>query len=588
MIAASEPSASVHAQARPSHRPVRALPAVLAVAAAVALLWAGPVASASAGRGQSAAQTSPSPAPVKYYIVPSAAAGSQSLSQIAATTLHDADRFMVIFRLNKGRLQPDGGRLENPDVIHPGWILRLPANASGPGVHFGPLPGSTQPAVASASPGPARRSAAGGRASVVSGADLAGLIVVTVTVTAAVLAVGRWIRRRPRAASGHRSGNRRPGRRASRNSASRVPASEVAATGSRIKDADLGWLHSVGGSDWPPGWDEPLPELHPDHPSASFPKVGTSAGIWVPPATPDHDGPAPPDGGGASRGGRAGFAAEARVGSAHPQTVLTRPRLTAGNAVARPGTRDEGSLKFAQHEAAELTDQTPWDAAGLSSTDALKLASRVLAEASEQASYVTLRARDEADGVRAAALQEAIEIKQLATDLAAAIIAEAERDAAQTRAAVMTMSAELGQVAAYVTENLFSPARPAVQPQPRPASQPALKPAGQPATKRPLKPESEPAKPAVPRQYGAMRVLAGVVVAMLVLAVTAGATEVGLHGFRFFVFRAAGTGATPSGGLKEDQGPGQRHAPKPGVHSLPAHQHPRPSKSSAPARGSNG
>ena len=46
----------------------------------------------------------------------------------------------MIFKLNKDRLQPDGGRLENPTVIDPGWILVLPSNASGPGVHYGPLP----------------------------------------------------------------------------------------------------------------------------------------------------------------------------------------------------------------------------------------------------------------------------------------------------------------------------------------------------------------------------------------------------------------------------------------------------------------
>jgi hypothetical protein len=39
-----------------------------------------------------------------------------------------------------------------------------------------------------------------------------------------------------------------------------------------------------------------------------------------------------------------------------------------------------------------------------------------------------------------------------------------------------------------------------------------------------------------------------------------GTTEVFLHGFSFFVFRSAGTGAT-HGGLEENQGPGQPDAP---------------------------
>ena len=48
---------------------------------------------------------------------------------------------------------------------------------------------------------------------------------------------------------------------------------------------------------------------------------------------------------------------------------------------------------------------------------------------------------------------------------------------------------------------------------------------------------------------------------MVLFAVTAGSTEIALHGFSFFVFRAAGTGSTPDSGLKEDQGPGQPDAP---------------------------
>jgi hypothetical protein len=54
--------------------------------------------------------------------------------------------------------------------------------------------------------------------------------------------------------------------------------------------------------------------------------------------------------------------------------------------------------------------------------------------------------------------------------------------------------------------------------------------------------------------------------ALVLVAVTAGTTEIALHGFSFFVFRSAGTGATPGNGLKEDQGPGQPDAPS-------AHRH---------------
>ncbi len=49
--------------------------------------------------------------------------------------------------------------------------------------------------------------------------------------------------------------------------------------------------------------------------------------------------------------------------------------------------------------------------------------------------------------------------------------------------------------------------------------------------------------------------------AMILFALTAGATEVALHGFKFFVFRATGTGETGPNGLQENQGPGQPDAP---------------------------
>ncbi len=119
--------------------------AALVVTAMAAVMWAGPLAGAGA-RTQSHA-ASPPPARVKFYIVPPPEHGSaESLFSIAATTLGDGSRFMEIFNLNKGRLQPNGGRLRSPQTIEAGWILRLPADATGPGVHAGPLPAVTPPA----------------------------------------------------------------------------------------------------------------------------------------------------------------------------------------------------------------------------------------------------------------------------------------------------------------------------------------------------------------------------------------------------------------------------------------------------------
>ena len=54
-----------------------------------------------------------------------------SLCEIAARTLGDADRWPEIFALNRGARFPHvGGALRNPDLIYPGWVLRLPADAN--------------------------------------------------------------------------------------------------------------------------------------------------------------------------------------------------------------------------------------------------------------------------------------------------------------------------------------------------------------------------------------------------------------------------------------------------------------------------
>ncbi len=192
--------------------------------------------------------------------------------------------------------------------------------------------------------------------------------------------------------------------------------------------------------------------------------------------------------------------------------------------------------------------------------DAVWLAGRILSDADDQAAEITQQASGEAVTIRAEAEREAAEIRQQAATIRKA----AEREAAELRAAAMTMSADLGRVAAYITENLTIPAMPAT----KPAAEPATKPSARPATKLTGRPAAKPAallagRPAggPPRQYAAMRLTRAVVAALLLFAVTAGTTEIALHGYSFFVFRAAGTGSTPNSGLKEDQGPGQPDAP---------------------------
>jgi hypothetical protein len=98
-----------------------------------------------------------------------------------------------------------------------------------------------------------------------------------------------------------------------------------------------------------------------------------------------------------------------------------------------------------------------------------------------------------------------------------------------------------------------------------PATKPVTRPQGKPERKPADAPEARPAsKPkGAPRQLVAARVAAAAAAVLVLFAVTAGATQIGLHGLSFFVFRAAGTGETGPTGLQENQGPGQPNAPKP-------------------------
>jgi hypothetical protein len=68
-----------------------------------------------------------------------------TLWDIAERTLGDPFRYKEIFALNKDRLQPDGSRLTDADLIRPGWQLRLPGDAKGPGVRTTAAP--VRPAV---------------------------------------------------------------------------------------------------------------------------------------------------------------------------------------------------------------------------------------------------------------------------------------------------------------------------------------------------------------------------------------------------------------------------------------------------------
>jgi DNA-binding SARP family transcriptional activator len=81
-------------------------------------------------------QRQPSPSTSPTYTV----RRGDTLWGIAERQLGDPLRWRELEHLNRGRLQPDGKRLQDPDLIRPGWQLLLPANSSIPQAH-GQQPG---------------------------------------------------------------------------------------------------------------------------------------------------------------------------------------------------------------------------------------------------------------------------------------------------------------------------------------------------------------------------------------------------------------------------------------------------------------
>ncbi|MFE3206465.1 BTAD domain-containing putative transcriptional regulator [Embleya sp. NPDC059237] len=92
--------------------------------------------------------------------VPYTVVRGDTLWDIAAERLGDPLRWPQIYTLSKTLAQPDGAHLSDPDLIEPGWILHLPADATTP------TTGADEPDEApqepDAAPAPPARSAAAG------------------------------------------------------------------------------------------------------------------------------------------------------------------------------------------------------------------------------------------------------------------------------------------------------------------------------------------------------------------------------------------------------------------------------------------
>src|SRR5215831_10198065 len=475
--------------------------AALVVTAMAVAMWAGPLAGAGA-RAQSHG-ASPPPAPVKFYIVPPPGDGrADSLFAIAATTVGDGRRFMEIFNLNKGRLQPNGGRLTSPQTIKAGWILRLPEEATGPGVHVGPLPTVT-PAASHRPPRPAAGVAAsshlpfllGGAASAI----LFGGALLCFLVAGLTFGLSR------------------------RRATLRRVSMHVGAPGPPAADRYLAAPSAPAppGAPWDPtAWDDD-DEWGPLAPTVP------GAQQW---AADLATAPGPPP--------------QASQDTDQAEVVPTEPLAYDAEGAAGPGTGAQGVPRVPGDQGTAPADAS-W------AEESVRLANWILSDAEHQAAEIRQQAACQAGHTREAA----------------------ERDAAELRATLMEMSAELARVTAHVTGILQGTdmpataraARPDESPAPRPAARSAPRPAT-PAT-MPGRPPARPAKPAArpaarSRQFRAARLPVLAMGVAILFGLIAATTEMALHGYDFFVFRSPGTGATqdgPPGPAPSQAGTGGAH-----------------------------
>ncbi|MFD6142005.1 discoidin domain-containing protein [Promicromonospora sp. NPDC060271] len=82
------------------------------------------------------------PGSVLYYVIGTEPDGSvEKLNDISERFLGDRDRWPEIAELTEGHRQPDGEYMTDPRKPKPGWVLKMPKDATGKGLRFGPLPG---------------------------------------------------------------------------------------------------------------------------------------------------------------------------------------------------------------------------------------------------------------------------------------------------------------------------------------------------------------------------------------------------------------------------------------------------------------
>jgi len=377
-----------------------------------------------------------------------------------------------------------------------------------------------------------------------------------------------------------------------------------------------------------PGW--PYGEDHPSWPAGSTgPNWTAGDGGWpaadASPAWPyGEDHPSWPAGSDHPDWPRGGGAAYYDVPAEDDWDQILHPAASTGQL-----------SQITANGPAEPLDAVWLDTGRLQGEDSVRLTQRILSDADSQAAAITQEALGQASAIREAAEREAEEIrrqaayeadaareaervagelKRQAAEQAEAMREAAEREADELRAGAIRLSAELGEVAAYVTRTLPTPAMPVpelpdhsgpyytedLDGYPRSGGGPqVLEPdaAWEPETQEPETWETEtwepetwepetrepetwlpPGRPATrhgrrtekpprSRQSRTMLAFAGTITALVVLVLGTGAYQLATRGFTFFVFRSAGTGATDNNAVF----PGIIPAPKPS----PAHQHPK-------------
>jgi hypothetical protein len=303
--------------------------------------------------------------------------------------------------------------------------------------------------------------------------------------------------------------------------------------------------------DWPlseagprPQWDGP-PLLPPDHPSAPVPRVRA---------------PLVPSAGGAGRSPARSSSPglpRSRPNSGPPRPPQRMPggQPNLGTAARRPTAHDHGPGQYPGPRARPTVRPGP---------------------------------RGSGRDVE----QDAAVIRQEA----AAIRHAAEKEAAHLGAVILSLSEQLGQMSAYIRENLASPGglatlpapaiappRPRTTPEPRTRpSSPSARPARPARSARLARPRTTPANEsqARPRQYNAMRIATAATATLFSFAALTGATELGLHGFKFFVFRETGVGETGPTAPTDQQFVAQQAAAAKAAAAKAATPH-RPGKHSA-------